>query len=88
MNAADGYWWYITINTSAGCEDNLSFARRYIWKHRNGASRNAGRRFEARMYYKSTEDVSFWRNKLSEAMKEFPGVAIEDSGKIETSRGT
>ena len=83
MNAADGYWWYITINTSAGCEDNLlSLADisgsigTELQEMPDGVSR-------LRMYYKSTEDVSFWRNKLSEAMKEFPGVAIEDSGKIE-----
>ena len=68
MNAADGYWWYITINTSAGCEDNLlsladisgsigtelqempdgvSRLRMYYKSTRNGASGNAGRRFEA-----------------------------------------
>ena len=83
MNAADGYWWYITINTSAGCEDNLlSLADisgsigTELQEMPDGVSR-------LRMYYKSTEDISFWRNKLSEAMKEFPGVAIEDSGKIE-----
>lgn len=83
MNAADGYWWYITINTSAGCEDNLlSLADisgsigTELQEMPDGVSR-------LRMYYKSTEDISFWRNRLSEAMKEFPDVAIEDSGKIE-----
>ena len=72
MNAADGYWWYITINTSAGCEDNLlSLADisgsigTELQEMPDGVSR-------LRMYYKSTEDISFWRNKLSEAMKDSP----------------
>ena len=36
-----------------------------------------------RMYYKSAESLSHWTTKLASAMREFPEVAIEDSGKIE-----
>ena len=76
MNASDGYWWYITINTSAGCEDNLlSLADisgsigTELQEMPDGVSR-------LRMYYKSTEDISFWRNRLSEAMKEISSVLL------------
>ncbi|MDO5114828.1 MAG: 50S ribosomal protein L11 methyltransferase [Synergistaceae bacterium] len=83
MSVNDGYWWYITINAEAGQEDNL-FSLADI-------SESIGTELQElpdggcrlRMYYRSGEELSYWKNKLLAAMREFPGVTIEDWGRIE-----
>lgn len=83
MNSGDSYWWYITINTDAGLEDNLLSLADISGSIGTELQETPGDISRLRMYYKSSEEISSWRDRLSEAMKEFPEVAIEDSGKIE-----
>ena len=83
MQAADGYWWYITITAKAGCEDTLLSLADISGSIGTELQENPAGDSKLRMYYKSTESLSHWTNNLASAMREFPEVTIEDSGKIE-----
>ncbi|MDO4988478.1 MAG: 50S ribosomal protein L11 methyltransferase [Synergistes sp.] len=86
MQCNDKYWWYITIKADSVQEDNLfSLADiscsigTELQELPQGVSR-------LRMYYRSNEEISFWKEKLLAAMREFPNVDIEDWGKIENQQ--
>jgi len=79
----DNYWWYITIKADSLQEDNLfSIADisgsigTEMQELPNGALR-------LRVYYRSSEEIGAWRERLLAVMKAFPGVEVEDWGKIE-----
>lgn len=83
MQNNDSYWWYITIRADAAQEDSM-FSLADI-------SESIGTEFQEmpegdsrlRIYYRSCEPLSHWQGKLLDAMREFPGIEIEDTGKIE-----
>ncbi|WP_352402333.1 50S ribosomal protein L11 methyltransferase [Synergistes jonesii] len=83
MRNNDNYWWYITIKADSLQEDNLfSIADisgsigTEMQELPNGALR-------LRVYYRSSEEIGAWRERLLAVMKAFPGVEVEDWGKIE-----
>ena len=83
MRNNDNYWWYITIKADSSQEDNLfSIADisgsigTEMQELPNGALR-------LRVYYRSSEEIGAWRERLLAVMKAFPGVEVEDWGKIE-----
>ena len=83
MQLQDGYWWYITLSASADDEDVLysladisgSIGTELQMLPSGGAN--------LRAYYRSSEDLSYWKEKLLSAMGEWPSVKIEDFGKID-----
>lgn len=86
VQSNEGYWWYITIRSNTGTDDNLfSIADisesigTELQELPDGTSR-------LRMYYKSSEGLSFWRRGVINAMRAFPDAEIEDSGKIENQK--
>jgi ribosomal protein L11 methyltransferase len=81
------YWWYITVLergdiSSQECEEILYSAAEIsgsigteIQELPDGA--------RMRIYYRSDEELSVWRNRLLDAIEQWPGIKIEDMGKIE-----
>lgn len=83
MQSGDSYWWYITIKSGAEADDILFSLADISESIGTELQELPDGNSRLRMYYKSCEGISFWRKKLLDAMKEFPNVEIEDSGKIE-----
>ena len=83
MQNSDNYWWYITIRSEAGQEDNLFSLADISESIGTELQELPDGNSRLRMYYRSNEEIAFWKGRLLEAMKEFPGVEIEDWGKIE-----
>ncbi|MBQ9882070.1 MAG: 50S ribosomal protein L11 methyltransferase [Synergistes sp.] len=83
MQKDDNYWWYITIKADASQEDNLFSIADISGSIGTEMQELPSGILRLRIYYRNSEDISVWRGKLAAAMKEFPGVEIEDWGKIE-----
>ena len=83
MQKDDNYWWYITIKADAVQEDNLFSIADISDSIGTEMQELPSGILRLRIYYRNSEDISVWRGKLAAAMKEFPGVEIEDWGKIE-----
>lgn len=83
MQNSDNYWWYITIRSEAGQEDNLFSLADISESIGTELQELPDGNSRLRMYYRSNEEIAFWKGRLLEAMNEFPGVEIEDWGKIE-----
>ncbi|MDR3280025.1 MAG: 50S ribosomal protein L11 methyltransferase [Synergistaceae bacterium] len=82
------YWWYITVllRNGGGCpEENEEIL--YSAAELSGSIGTEvqglpdGTRM--RIYYRSDEDLSYWRGHLLDALEPWPDVRLEDMGKIE-----
>ena len=83
MQSKDNFWWYITLSAETG-EEEVLFSLADI----SGSIGTELQELPAgganlRVYYHSGSDLSFWKDKLLAAMKEWPSVRIADFGKIE-----
>ena len=83
MNTNDSYWWYITISANTGEDDTLFSLADITGSIGTELQELPTGGARLRMYYRSNEDLSFWKKSLLEAMKEWSSVCIEDFGKIE-----
>ena len=83
MNTNDSYWWYITISANTGEDDTLFSLADITGRIGTELQELPTGGARLRMYYRSNEDLSFWKKSLLEAMKEWSSVCIEDFGKIE-----
>lgn len=83
MNNNDGYWWYITISSEAGQEEILFSLADISGSIGTELQELPSGKARLRAYYRSNEELSFWKKNLLDAMKEWPSIKIEDFGKIE-----
>ena len=83
MNTNDSYWWYITISANTGEDDTLFSLADITGSIGTELQELPTGGARLRMYYRSNEDLSFWKKSLLESMKEWSSVCIEDFGKIE-----
>lgn len=78
----ENYWWYITLAADSGDEEVLhsladisgSIGAEYI-ELPEGA--------KLRAFYRSNEDLSYWKDALMKAMRNWDSIRIEDFGRIE-----
>lgn len=77
------YWWYITLKAWQEDEDALMSLADISESIGTELLTGADRALRVRCYYRSSEDIGYWKSKLLAAMEIFPNVEIEDCGKIE-----
>lgn len=82
------YWWYITVlsrSEDATMEESeeILYSAAEISGSTGTEVQELPDRARMRVYYRSDEDLSFWRNKLMDALEPWPDIRIEDMGKIE-----
>ncbi|MEG2184137.1 MAG: 50S ribosomal protein L11 methyltransferase [Cloacibacillus sp.] len=83
MQVKDSYWWYITIKACADEEEILFSLADISGSIGTESQELPDGQSRLRMYYRSNEELAHWKDLLLGAMKEFPQVEIEDSGKID-----
>jgi ribosomal protein L11 methyltransferase len=81
------YWWYITVIDrgsvpSQECEEIL-YSAAEISGSIGTEVQELPEGARMRIYYRGDEGLSFWRNRLLSALEPWPGIMIEDMGKIE-----
>ncbi|MDR3322435.1 MAG: 50S ribosomal protein L11 methyltransferase [Synergistaceae bacterium] len=81
------YWWYITVLErgsvpSRECEEIL-YSAAEISGSIGTEVQELPEGARMRIYYRADEKLSFWRNRLLDAIEPWPGIKIEDMGKIE-----
>lgn len=82
------YWWYMTVINRR--DDITTEEREEILYSAAEISGSIGTEVQElpdgvrmRIYYRSDEDLSYWRNQLLDALEPWPDIKIEDMGKIE-----
>ena len=84
-NSTDGFWWYVTMEGGQGSEEVLASLAEMSGsigsEERSGAD---GVRLRA--YYRASQDLGFWVERLSEALEPWPEIKIADMGKIENKQ--
>lgn len=83
MRNNDNYWWYITIKADSSQEDNLFSIADISGSIGTEMQELPDGALRLRVYYRSSEEIGAWRERLLAVMKAFPGVEVEDWGKIE-----
>ena len=85
------YWWYITVLLRGGTaepEENEEIL--YSAAELSGSIGTEVQELpdgtRMRIYYRSGEELSYWRGRLLEAIAPWPGIIIEDIGKIENQQ--
>jgi len=89
--AVGNYWWYITVLLRGGTaepEENEEIL--YSAAELSGSIGTEVQELpdgtRMRIYYRSGEELSYWRGRLLDALAPWPGVSIEDIGKIENQQ--
>lgn len=82
------YWWYITVVNRR--DDITTEENEQILYSAAEISGSIGTEIQElpdgermRVYYRSDEDLSYWRNRLLDALEPWPDIRIEDMGKID-----
>ncbi|MCF0248346.1 MAG: 50S ribosomal protein L11 methyltransferase [Synergistes sp.] len=83
MQANDNYWWYITTKSDSSQEDNLLSAADISGSIGTEIQTLPEGQTRLRAYYRGNEDLSYWKERVLDVLREFPAIEIEDSGKIE-----
>lgn len=83
MQGNDSYWWYIMISADAGREDVLQSLADITGSIGAEIQELPSGGAKLRAYYRSNEDLAFWKKKLLDAMEPWKDVKIDDFGKIE-----
>ena len=85
------YWWYITVllrGGTSGPEENEEIL--YSAAELSGSIGTEVQELpdgtRMRIYYRSGEELSYWRGRLLDALVPWPAVTIEDIGKIENQQ--
>ncbi len=81
----DGFWWYIILEGQAGREEVLA-SLADLSGSIGSEERTDGTRVRLRAYYRSSQDLGYWLERLSEALTPWEDVRIADMGKIENRR--
>ena len=85
------YWWYITV-TQRPADESMESAEEceQILYSAAEISDSIGTEVQElpdgirmRIYYRADEDISYWRNKLLDALEPWQDIRIEDIGKVE-----
>ncbi|MDR1020919.1 MAG: 50S ribosomal protein L11 methyltransferase [Synergistaceae bacterium] len=81
------YWWYVTVLDrgsvpSEECEEIL-YSAAEISGSIGTEVQELPDGVRMRIYYRGDEELSFWRNRLLAALDPWPGIRIEDIGKVE-----
>lgn len=79
----DSFWWYVTLSAERELDDVLFSLADNTESIGTEFDELASGRVTLRAYYRSNEPLEYWKNKLLDAMKEFPEIKIEDFGKLE-----
>lgn len=80
--ATDSFWWYVTLEGRPGSEEVLaSLAEMSGSIGSEEMSKEASQLLRA--YFRSSQDLGFWLERLGGALEPWPEVRIADMGKIE-----
>ncbi|MDD4160123.1 MAG: 50S ribosomal protein L11 methyltransferase [Synergistaceae bacterium] len=83
MKKNDSYWWYITLAANDGQEEVLFSIADISGSIGTELQELPSGGIKLRSYYRSSEDLHFWKAKLIDSMKEWNDIKIDDFGKIE-----
>ena len=82
MQEMDNFWWYVTVASDDGDEEALhSLADMTGSIGAEILELPSGTKMRA--YYRNSADISHWRGVLTEALKQWNTVHVEDFGKID-----
>ena len=84
----EGYWWYITVLVLMDGDareegEEILYSAAEISGSIGTEVQELPNGTRMRIYYRSDEDLSHWRDRLLDVLALRPGVRIEDLGKIE-----
>ena len=79
----DSYWWYITLSADDGQEEALFSIADISGSIGTELQEIPSGGIRLRAYYRSSEDLHYWKANILDALKEWDNVKIEDFGKIE-----
>lgn len=83
MEKNNSYWWYITLSANDGQEEMLFSIADISGSIGTELQELPSGGIRLRAYYKSSENLHFYKAKLLDAMKEWKNIKIDDFGKIE-----
>ncbi|EHM10298.1 ribosomal protein L11 methylase [Thermanaerovibrio velox DSM 12556] len=76
------FWWYITLMGPDGYEDALMSAAD-IAGSCGSEVQELPSGVRIRYYFLSSHDLGYWQGRLLDALRDIPGIVVEDSGKLE-----
>ena len=79
----DSYWWYITLSADEGQEEVLFSIADISGSIGTELQELPLGGIRLRSYYRSSEDLHFWKARLLSAIQGWDKIKIEDFGKIE-----
>ena len=79
----DSYWWYITLSADEGQEEVLYSIADISGSIGTELQELPLGGIRLRSYYRSSEDLHFWKARILSAIHGWDNIKIEDFGKIE-----
>lgn len=83
MLSSDSYWWYITVSAGENEEELLFSVADMTESIGTELGETQERLPQLRMYYKSSEELSYWKKKVADLASQWEQIKIVDFGKIE-----
>jgi ribosomal protein L11 methyltransferase len=84
-NTTDSFWWYVTLEGGPGSEEVLASLAEMSGSIGSEES-GGGNSVLIRAYYRTSQDLGFWIQRLEEALSPWPEIKIADMGKIENKQ--
>lgn len=81
----DGFWWYVILEGGPGSEEILA-SLADLSGSIGSEERADGMKVRLRSYYRSSQDLGYWIERLNEALVPWEDLRIADMGKIENRR--
>lgn len=85
MKSDESFWWYVTLEGDAGDEDTLCTLAELAGSIGSEVQERP-RKVVLKAYFRSTQNLDFWLERIRGAISPWPGVDVADMGKIENRR--
>ncbi len=85
MSAKEGFWWYITLEGNLENEEDLSALADLSGSIGSEIQENSGR-VALKAYYRTTQDLGAWIERVQGIISPWPGIRIVDMGRIENKQ--
>jgi ribosomal protein L11 methyltransferase len=86
MAEQESFWWYLTLRGGVEVPADALCSIAELTGSVGSELTESSDAVHLRAYYRTSRDLAWWVARVGEALESWPGVKIEDTGKIENQR--
>lgn len=85
MPVLDSFWWYVTMEGEKVPEEVMA-SLADLSGSIGTEQHDQGEKIRIRAYYRSSQDLGFWMQRIKQTLDPWPEISVVDTGKIENQK--